>query len=522
MGEVVRIAQDLTIGQPNPQREYGSRINNAWLKERKAQQAAQAKTKKTARNYAGAVPSRTNMGWGAASKPVNWHIWQGLQALRARSREQVRNNDYARKFIAMCKSNVVGHMGIQMQSKASDGFGPDKQPDRLAQDAIESHWKTWCRAEHCDVAGKLSFKAMCQLIVATVATDGECLVRLHQRGDFSFSLQVIDPELLDLRLNKDLGHGIRIRMGVEMDVLGKPIAYHILDKADESLYQSSYYTASHIRIPAHEIKHLFLHEMVDQARGVPWMASALVRMKNLHGYEEAAVIAARIGASKMGFFKASEDGAGASDLADDEDIVADEFIQEAEPGAFEVLPDGYDFQAFNPDYPHQQFGEFVKASLRGISSGLGVAYPSLGNDLEGVNFSSIRAGVLEERETWKLLQDWLIDDFCLPVFESWLTSQLARGAIRVPSTKHGAVSLPASGFEKFKQVTFQGRRWAWVDPLKDMKANRESVEQGFKSRSEIIREQGRDPEEVWNELAKEEKIMRELGLIADPALAKGV
>lgn len=464
------------------------------------------------KNYAGAKISRMNTGWSTGPVPADWHIWNGLRALRSRSREQYRNNDYARRFVRMCQSNIVGPNGMPLQSKISDLNG---QPDRLARDAVERAWRDWSR--ECDVAQRLNLTQMLEQIIATVAVDGEILVRRITRGAFHYQLQLIDPELLDLNLNADLGNGHRIRMGVEMDAFDAPVAYHLIDAAQADIHRGGYYTGKHIRVPANEIRHLYRHEAVGQTRGVPWMASALVRMKNLYGYEEAAVIAARIGASKMGFFKAT-DGEGAEPLVDDE--TADgEFIQDAEPGAFEVLPEGYDFTAFNPDYPHQQFPDFVKATLRGISSGLGVAYNGLANDLEGVNYSSIRAGVIEEREQWKSLQNWLVDAFLRPVFESWLHEQLAYGNIRVPSKTGQMVPLPASKFDRFRQASFQPRRWAWVDPLKDIEAARVSIELGLKSRSEVIREMGRDPDDVWDEIKTERDQLDGLGLpdLAQPA-----
>jgi len=507
MNAPTQLRADLMIGRETPQREQGSRILNAWMAERKLKQAhAPIKsTRSQSRNYAGAGISRLNTGWGSVPTPPNWHIWHGLQALRTRSREQARNNDYARRFISMCKSNIIGPNGIILQSLAADADGT---ADKLAQDAIESAWKEWSRRE-CDVAGRLSLVDMCRLIVSTVAVDGECLVRRVSGGAYGIQLKLIDPEWLDIRYNETRANGNVVRMGVETTAHGRPVAYYLLDQNNDVHY-SSYVTGKHIRVPADEILHLYLPEMIDQARGVPWMASALVRMKNLHGYEEAAVINARIGASKMGFFTAAE-GEGAEPLADGEDMNG-EFIQDAEPGAFEVLPDGYSFTSFNPDYPHQQFPEFVKATLRGIAAGLGVAYNGLANDLEGVNYSSIRAGVLEEREQWKSLQAWLIDHFMKPVFEVWLDQQLALGLIKVPGKNGLLKSLPADRFEKFRKVSFQPRRWAWVDPLKDMKANESAIANGLKSRSEIIREMGRDPEEVWAEISKENDLLKKAGL----------
>ena len=506
MNAPVQIAPDLAIGQENPAREYGSRILNRWLAERRRKQAA---ARPARRHYAAAAQSRLNSGWSSQPQPSAWHIWQALQALRARSREQYRNNDYARRFVRMCKNNIVGPNGIVLQARVTD---PDGTPDRLASEAIEQAWRDW--SLECDAAGQLTLAEMERLIIATVAIDGEVLVRRVPAGAYGFRLQLIDPELLDIRLNGHASNGNRIRMGVEMDKAGRPVAYHLLEEPAD-LYQSSYRVGGrHERVPAEDMIHLYLHEAIGQTRGVPWMASALVRMKHLSAYEEAAVVAARVGASKMGFFKASEP-ADASQLADDEDLDTGEFIQEADPGAFDVLPEGYDFVSFNPDYPHQQFGDFVKATLRGIASGLGVAYNALANDLEGVNYSSIRAGVLEEREEWKVLQNWLIDHFMRPVYLAWLDTQLALGTIKVPTKAGGMKPLDPARVAKYRAVTFQARRWAWVDPQKDMAAAEQAIALGVKSRSEIIRDMGRDPDEVWNEIARENELLKGLGIAVD-------
>jgi lambda family phage portal protein len=123
-----------------------------------------------------------------------------------------------------------------------------------------------------------------------------------------------------------------------------------------------------------------------------------------------------------------------------------------------------------------------------------VSYHSLGNDLENVNFSSIRAGTLEEREAWKAIQGWVIEHFCNPVYSDWLKMALLRGRL---------ANLPMSKFEKFNNPVWQPKRWPWVDPLKDIKAQEAAVMMGVKSVSDVIRETGRDPDEVWRELEKD-------------------
>ncbi len=57
--------------------------------------------------------------------------------------------------------------------------------------------------------------------------------------------------------------------------------------------------------------------------------------------------------------------------------------------------------------------------------------------------------------------------------------------------------------------------FAWVDPLKDIKAQIMAVRAGFKSRAEVVSEQGYDAEEIDREIAADNARADELGLEYD-------
>jgi lambda family phage portal protein len=146
--------------------------------------------------------------------------------------------------------------------------------------------------------------------------------------------------------------------------------------------------------------------------------------------------------------------------------------------------------------------------LRGIASGLGVAYNGLANDLEGVNFSSIRQGALDEREHWKDLQEWLIECLHQRVFDRWLRYSLLSGQI---VTEQGA-ALPARSLEKFARISWQPRRWAWIDPRAEVDAAIKSKNSLLIPPGQIIRDQGRDPESTWKEYGRDIAAMRAAGM----------
>ena len=90
----------------------------------------------------------------------------------------------------------------------------------------------------------------------------------------------------------------------------------------------------------------------------------------------------------MGFFT-SPDG-DISPLADGTDQNGVPYT-DADPGTFGTPAGRLRLQALRPGLPERPCSaNSPRPALRGIASGLGVAYNALANDLEGVNYSSIR------------------------------------------------------------------------------------------------------------------------------------
>ncbi len=448
------------------------------------------------RSFAGAHIGNLTASFQVDGADINETLAGALRILRGRSRNLAKNNDYVRKFLRMVQNHVAGPNGFVLSVPCTRPDGSIDETDKLV---VEGAFKRWGRRGTCDVTERLSVAQLQRLLVLTVARDGEAFVRRvtgTRHNPFGYVLQVIDPARIDDTLRADLANGNRIRMGIELDAWGREVAYHMVPAGEYAFGQQR------TRVPASEMWHIFLQEETDQVRGVPWVHSALRRLNDLGGYEEAAVIAARIGASNMGFFIPPKDGplAGVGQLAeqvqDGSAGEAPEMVREAAPGTFEELPEGYDFKSFSPEYPHQNFDMFVKAMLRGVASGVGADYNTLANDLENVNYSSIRSGKLETQDGWIALQSWFAESFLDPLYTEWLGFAFASGQLGF---------LPVSKFAKYDVAVWQGRRWPWVDPKSDLEATKLELDLGLISPSQVIRQLGRDPESVWREIEKDRK-----------------
>lgn len=444
----------------------------------------------------------SNDQWTAIPTAPDTFITGQHSILVARSREQWANNDYAMAFQRLIRQNVVGPIGVTMQAKATT---PRGKLDKDVNPALEADWCEWGEKGNCEVTGKMTWREVQALAIETAARDGEYIMRLvygADAGPHGFAVQFIDPQRLPVWHDVARYNGGFIRHGIEFNSYGRPVAYHFTStsEADPTYYMHS--GRGFVRVPAAEIIHEFVVEMVGQRRGLPWTRTTLKRLRNINGFEDAAVQNARAGASKMGFIQYRDNYGPEMEEGEELNI-------QAEPLHFQELPEGAEFKEFNPQFPSDT-APFVKSQLRGAASGMGVPYNELANDLEGVNFSSIRQLTLDAREHYKELQQWMIDGLVKRVRDAHLALRLLQGAIKVKGQPLAVEKLPT-----YRQCTWQPRRWAWIDPRADVDSAVQSIRAGLIAPSAVIREQGRDPETVFQEIAADLQAMKAHGIPDD-------
>jgi lambda family phage portal protein len=502
----------------------GSVVLQRWLAERQLERALAQRAQKQMRRsapfaltsgFAGAEISRLTASLAQWSGAVNADLDAALVILRARARQLCANSEYAKRFLGLVARNVVGPCGPMLQVRAMlSGRGG---LDKAANDAIETHWARWCQA--ADLRGQMGLAQMLRVNLKAVVRDGEGLLRKVRRRDlpYGFALQLLEADRLDERINQLLPNGNVIRLGVESTSEGRPVALWLRSSHPGENYQQRPPTPE--RVDARDIYHVFLHERAEQTRGYTWLHAVLKRMGMLDAYEEAAVVAARVGASKMGFFTRDPDKSselGLEQMADAKDD-AGTLQMSAEPGEFVELPVGWELQAFEPDYPHQNFDAFLKACLRGVASGLDVATHNLTGDMTDVNYSSARIAELAEREVWRELQDWYLNGLVYRIFRDWLELALLRGDVTFPDS---GKALPATTLDKFANAaSFQGRRWGWVDPMNESKSAALALENRLTSRTRLMAEQGLDFDSTLAELEQEDAAIKDAGLAVSPTPA---
>ena len=427
------------------------------------------------------------------SGALDWDLQNKLGTTRRNSRKLALNNPIVRQYLQLLEQNVIGPRGMRLQSQVRDSAG---SLDKAINSTIEAAHADWWRSPWVD--GRMSGVQGEQLLLRTMAVDGEAFVRkvVGSRFKYGIALQMIDPDMVDHQLNRPRGSNgeNEIRLGLEVDGWGAAVAIYVLDSRHE-----------HNRIPASEIIHLYDPERIGQSRGITWLNSVALPLNILDGYVEASLVAARTAACSMPLFKHTN-----ADLYDTDangTAKVPQFNIELNPGGGLTIPPGLEMQEFDPSKPTIGFGEFTKENKRWVASGLCTSYNALANDLEGVNYSSMRSGLLIERDSWQCLQQMWIDRFKLPVHEWFVPAALLSGRLVLP-TRNANLYLTAR---------FVPRGWKWVDPLKDVTGAVLAIKNGLGSRTSFLGEQGDDFETIAEQLADETDIASDAGIaLGDP------
>ncbi|WKZ15438.1 MAG: phage portal protein [Candidatus Jettenia caeni] len=443
--------------------------------------------------YKGAEVGRLLWDWVVSPLTADAEIRQDIRRLRARARDLAKNSPTIRHYLTLLTANVLGQNGIKLQAQIRNNNG---KLNKKINDKIENAWKDW--TNDISVDGRYTLVQLQNLALKTVATDGEVFIRkvFTNENKYGFALQLIDPDLVDSEYNVPGGNGKNeIRLGVEVNNWGRPLAYHVLTRHPNDILAATTET-KRVRVPADEVIHLYDPDRINQTRGITWFNSVMIPLRMLDGYQEAELVAARTAAAKMGWLQYKD--VSAFEPPDPNNPVR----IEASPGTVETLPPGMEFVAWSPDHPANAFPMFIKTILRQIATGLRVSYNALANDLEGVNYSSMRSGLLIEREQWKIIQKWWSDKFLQSVYQSWIQSALLTGTL----------ILDTRDFRKFLAVKWLPRGWDWVDPLKDIQAHILGINNGLESRTQALAERGNDFEEILEQLADEKSLAEDYGL----------
>lgn len=460
-----------------------------------------------------------------SSRPVPFVAFTDIHQAKlvGRARDVCFNNSYGKAGLRVLRQNIVGENGIRMQSHVK--MAGSDELDMDINSAIEEAWAEFSEPMHIDTAGRKDLYWMQVIALNSLVTDGEFFFQKHKDESTKFGIQIQEIDAMRIppfatnryRLEKQ---GETYKNGIIFNKMtGKPL-YYALNRDNVNYYDMQPDRSTEL-IPASDILHGYQQDAAGQARGVPLGQTSSETLYMIAKYSEAALQNARVGATKVGFFthgkdipqetKPKIDDDGNVVLDDDGNVVLQNAMDGAKidltPGSISSLPTGVDFSEWSPQYPNNEFDAFMKVMLRQASVGFSIPYSDISGDLSDVNYSSMRQGALEIRANYRILQGLLIQYFMKPVYMEWLVNVLMREMLVVKGKR-----LTIDMIDDLHMPVWTAKRWAWIDPRAEAIANQIAIKSGLKSPSQIIKEMGGDPEEVWKSIKQDRDVMKDLGL----------
>jgi lambda family phage portal protein len=441
------------------------------------------------RAYDGAARGRRTDGWRSTGASADAEIASAGALLRNRMRDLVRNNPHAAKAVSAWVNNIVG-----------DGITPRAKTGNPTLDRkIDALFAEWSKV--CDADGRSDFNGLTTLAVREMVEAGDVFARRRIRRaedglPVPLQIQLNEADHLDESKIDGRPDGGRTVRGIEYDAIGRRLAYWLFpDHPGDIAIPLSRGIAS-VRIPADGVVHLFLRDRVQQ-RGVPWGAPVMRALRDLDDWTNSELVRKKTEACLVGIVTAADDAdQGVAPAVVDAD---GKTIEQFEPGLIAYARGGKDIK-FNQPAATAGISEWLRAQLHIIAAGFRLPYELLTGDLSQVNYSSIRAGIVEFRRLVSAVQ-WqvVIPIFCQPVWDWFVAAAYAAGSIPVATAG----------------VEWEPPKFEYLNPLDDARADLMMVRMGSTSLRRVVARQGENLEDILAETAETNATLDKLGIVLD-------
>ena len=466
----------------------------------------------------------------------NWTPWAGsadadtlvdLPALRARSRDAVRNQPLASGAISTNVLNVVG-----------TGLKPKSQLDRELLGLTDEEAQAWERraerifAHHSariDVEGELSFAGLQALVFQAVLESGDVLpIRRFVERDgeiLGTRIQIVEADRISNPRGIPALQQRGLAAGVEIDRDGRVLAYYVADGHPGDAFAGP---LNWERVEVHgeagrRAKLLFLKKRPGQRRGVPILAPVLERLKQISRLSEAELAASVLNAFFTVFIKhTGGDPAdvglngfvgtgGVAENVDGAGYEAPERELHLGQGTVVDLMEGEEIESADPSRPNVKFDPFWVAMVREVGVAIDMPVEVLVKHFQS-SYSASRAAFLMAWKSFLVHRSWLAGGLCRLAWEWTLDEAVARGLLEAPGYFDDPLVRDA-----WLAVEWTGDAPGEIDENKAVDAALKRIGSGISTLAEeTIRLTGGDWERKHPQRAREARMRREAGLDVEP------
>jgi lambda family phage portal protein len=398
--------------------------------------------------------SREMSGWAPFGTDADSSM-SGLDDLRSRSRDAVRNQPLAGGAINTTVMNTVG-IGLTLQSRIDRELLNLSDAEAEAwQKHTERRYRLWANSKDCDLERKLSFNGHTQLALRNRCVNGESIVLLPIKELPGLSnplrLQAVESDRLcnPNRVPDSKG----MVGGVEKDEDGAPKRYWIMRShpgnilyADSSRWQWDPYDAFNPKTGLRNVLHYYRSERAGQSRGIPMLAPVLEPLKDISRMSKAELKRAVVSALFTVFIKSNGQPLGNMPFAPgaqqqyggmtvtrgpgDQSAATTGNIKLG-AGAVVELGQNQEIQLADPKLPNPNFDPFFQANVRQIGLQIGIPFEVLIKHYTA-SYSAARAAIEDAWNFFLFMRAELVEEHCNPIYAVWLAQEVAQGTIYAP------------------------------------------------------------------------------------------
>ena len=469
------------------------------------------------------------LGWLSGGASADEDIVDNRETLCARSRDLFMGSPLATGAIKTVRTNVIGS-GLMLNAQIDYKYlGMTEDEAREWEENTEREWRLWAETVDCDAERKQTFYQLQSLVLMSALMSGDVFVTLPiiKRPGSVYDLRVglIEADRVCNPQN-NIPKGANILGGVEVDKYGAPIAYWISKLNPNSHPRWNQKTKNEwkrvLAFGATTGRRNVLQVMADverpaQRRGVPMLAPVIESLKQLARYSEAELMAAVVSGMFTVFIKSDTPNEPLQQMFDPAQKVDNApRSYELGNGAIVGLGENESIETANPGRPNTAFDGFVIAISRQIGAALEIPYELLVKNFTA-SYSASRAALLEAWKMFRMRREWIVGNFCQPIYQEWLSEAILKGRIKAP----GFFDDPAI------QAAWCGADWygdsqGQLDPLKEANAAKVRVEEGFSTREREAAELTGMKYDAIHAVRRREEAMRRADGLSGAAPVAGV
>ena len=420
-------------------------------------------------------------------------IGHNKEILMARSRQLYMGNSIAIGAIRKMRTNVVG-TGIKLKPKINKKIlGLTDEEASQIQENIQTVWELWANSVECDLERQSNFYQLQSLALITQLVDGECfvLLPLEKRNNEFFELKI---KLIDsARCITPSIANVDAKNGVEINKKGEVVAYWFIKNKLTLIPERVQVVGNNGR---KNILVLMEKERIGQRRGVPLLAPVIEMLSQITKFTNAELMNAVVSSMFSVFITSELNANPISDMFKSEASKVENNYRLGSGTIMELEP-GQDVKFAEPTRPNTQFDNFLFAMCKQVGTALEIPVEVLLSNFNA-SYSASKASLEEVWKTYMMRREWLIANFCQPIFEEWLDEAVAKGYLELKGYFDNPLIRKA-----YQQAEWYGETQSQLDPYKEIKAAQLRIETGI---STVAREARNLNGSDWKENIEQRKV----------------